>query len=288
MDLPQNEKLEDVQKSNKTRGRLGTFLDQVQAGWLSILTLIIIFYGFYNQSQISRINTQINSNQNIVSVPVTLNGEKVEQKQQELQGDTLGVNTEFNPSDWIIDSFDVDKEGYYCPKVKNFEYWSMWSRTKYSPIPDKIRIKILTKPKSGSKFPPTITISYGEYKPNFSPYQLYRLNIFDTDTKTIRLYDSKNNSVAQDWLEKEPDLTNELSITLSPRNPNPNSRIVNLNPSISYVVPNQQNLQSYIPENTFEVNIPAISLDDGTVSKQIGIGSYKDTCIKPTTFEVLR
>ena len=284
MDLPQSEKLEDIQKSNKKHGRLQTFLDQLQANWLSILTLIVmILYGTYNQSQLRGIKSQIsNSNQNTVNAPITVGANDKSDSKEPEKGKTLGVSAEFNPSDWVIDKFETDKEGYYCPIVTNFEYWSIWSKTTYSPTPDKIRVKVLTKSKPGSKSPPTISISYGEYKQNLaSPNQFYRLNIFDTDMKTLRLYDSSNRSVAQNWLNKEPELSSEMLITLSPRNANPNSRIINLNPSLEYVVTDQTKLEPYTPDNAFEVSIPTVGLDDGTIKKQIGVGSSINTCFKP-------
>lgn len=284
MDLPQSEKLEDIQKSVKKHGRFKTLLDQVQAQWLSIFTLIVfIFYGTYNQSQITRLQNQLtNNNQNNINAPITVNNvDKTETSQQD-QGKTLGVNSAFNPSDWVIDRFEIDKDGYYCPKVTNFEYWSIWSKSTYSPTADKIKIKVLAKPKPGSKSPPTISISYGEYKQNLaSPSQFYRLNIFDTDMKTIRLYDSGNKSIAQNWLSKEPESGSEMIVTLSPRNANPNSRVINLNPSLEYVVTDQNNLEVYKPENSFEVSIPTVGLDDGTVKKQVGVGSSINTCFKP-------
>lgn len=199
---------------------------------------------------------------------------------------TLGANTEFNPDDWIIESFDMDRDGYYCPTTSNFDYWSIWSKATFPPDVNRISIKALVKHRYGPKYPPTITISYGEYKPNFSPTQFYRLNIFDTDNMTVRLYDNKNKSVAQAWLDEEPDLSTEMSIILSPRNPNPNLRVINLNPSLEYIVPNNPEPVKFTPKDKFEVTLPTVGLEDGTVKKQVGIGGSKFTCFKPIRVDI--
>lgn len=287
--LPQQENLSTIQKSNTKNGRGQTFLDQLQASWLSVLTLIVlVVYGYISQTQIKNINDKISiSNQDTVNVPVTVNGNQDADKESvPEEGKTLGDNTDFNPTEWIIDNFDIDSDGFYCTRVKKFEFWSIWSMKKYSPTPTSIKVKILTKSKQGSKNPPTLAISYGEYKTNFSPLQFYRLNIFDTDTKTIRLYDSDNKSVAQGWLPKEPDLASEMLIKLFPRNSNPNSRVINLNPELEYVVFGEPNQKPYTPEEVFEVGLPTVGIESGTVQKQIGIGSSIDTCFKPISIEI--
>lgn len=286
--LPQQENLNIIQKSNSKQGRFKTLLDQIQSGWLVVLTLGVIAYGFYNQSQIKSINNALTNNvNNEINIPISNEViDKNKDNNEKNDGKTLGVNTNFNPSDWIIDNFDIDKDGYYCTRVKKFEFWSIWSTKKYSPTPASIKIKVLAKSKIGSKNPPTIAISYGEYKSSFSPVQFYRLNIFDTDNKTIRLYDSNNKSVAQDWLSQEPDLASEMLIKLAPRNSNPNSRVVNLNPELEYVVSGEPNQKPYSPEIKFEVSLPTVGIESGTVQKQIGIGSSIDTCFKPIAIDI--
>lgn len=289
MDLPQGNDLKTIQESNKVKGRLRTFFDQLQNSWLTIITLLVVtIYGFYNQSRIKNIEQRlpvINQNTVNVSTDTSKQGNQPE-KEKTKDGATLGINTEFNPEDWIIESLELDKEGYYCSLTNKFDYWSMWSKATYPPALNKIKIKILAKPKPGSKLLPTISISYGEFKPHFSPIQFYRLNIFDTDQKSIRLYNDKNKSVAQTWLKEEPDLSSEMLIILSPRNPDPNSRVLNLNPSFEYALPEKERPINFSPEEKFQVTLPTVGLEDGTVRKQVGIGGSKQTCFKPIAVEI--
>lgn len=284
MEMPHDDNLKDVQESVQERGRWKTFVDQIQSHWLELLTLpLLVIYGLYSQSRFSKIEEKITtiSNENTVNV---LTNQENENKQD--LGITLGTNTEFNPEGWLIDSFELDKEGFYCSLTGKFDYWSMWSKDSFSPTVNQIKIKLLVKSRSNSKTPPTIAISYGEYKTNFSPIQFYRLNIFDTDLKSLRLYNDKDKSTAQEWLESEPDLTSEMSITLSPRNSNPNSRILNLNPSLEYAISGDDKPYIFTPKETFQVVLPTVGLEDGTVRKQIGIGSSKSTCFKPVAVEI--
>lgn len=288
MELPQPESLEQIQKSNKKMGRAKTFVDQLQASWLPVLTLLFIGYGIYNENKFDSLEQKLTvTNQNIVNLTQeTPNSIKNSEVESIKSGSALGANTEFNPDDWIIESFELNKEGFYCSLTNKFDYWSIWSKATYPPVLGKIKVKILTKPKPGSRTPPTISISYGEFKPNFSPIQFYRLNIFDTDNKSMRLYNSENDSVSQGYLVEDPDLGSEMSIILSPRNPDPDSRILNLNPSLEYALPGKDRPIEFRPDEKFEVSLPTVGIEDGTVRKQIGIGSSKNTCFKPIAVEI--
>ncbi len=295
-DLPKTPSLEDIQKSNKKQGRFKTIVDQFQTNIIVILLLMASFV--YSQKNLDKRfselrientidnSSQTSSDSKNTNVFTPGNNNNIQLGDQDEQGKTKGdnVNT-FNPDDWIIESFEQDKEGYYCPLTKKFEFWSIWSKKKLPPDFDQVRIKIRIKHKNNSTKPPTFAISYGEYKPSFSPVQYYRINIFDTDTQSVRLYDNKNNSVAQGYLKEHPDMSSDLLITLSPRIPDPKSRRIKLNPTITYAVSNQEEPGEFSPEEEFSTLLPTVVLEDGT-PQQIGLGVNYDVCFKPISIEL--
>lgn len=292
--LPIGDDLKDIQESNRKHGVLKTFRDQIQSKWLPILFILYAAYDqridklYYNpQIQLQTESSFVQDNNFFVSDE---SSKKISSNSRDTKlGETLGIDTEFNPEEWYIESFSIDKEGYYCPTTSKFDYWSIWSKSTYSPNINSIQIRVLTKTKQGSTLPPTLAISYGEFKPNLSPIQFYRLNIFDTDLKSIRLYNANEDSVAQDWLSENPELKSEMSFKLSPRSIDPNSRILNLNPRIEYASPNKDKPIVYSPneDSLFQITLPTVGIEDGTVKKQIGIGSSKESCFKPIAIIVV-
>lgn len=286
--LPEPDKLSEIQKSNKKYGRRKTFVDQVQSNWLLIIVIIfIVFSEFRTEKKYKTLENQIlNINQNTQIVSLGDGNEIQHNISDDQPEDVLGDKaSSFNPEEWIIKSFEQDDEGYYCSLTKKFEVWSMWSKKKVPPNVDKIKIKVKLKNRKNKNKVPTFTISYGEYKPEFSPIVAYRLNIFDTDVKSIRLYDDKNKSVAQSFLELEPDLSSDLTIELIPRIPDPKSRVIKLNPSIVYVASDQDTPVEFEPEEEFATLLPTATLEDET-PQQFGIGTNYETCFKPIFVEL--
>lgn len=199
------------------------------------------------------------------------------------------VDNSQGKQEWITDNLDVDKEGYYCHNVKNFQFWGPWTKNSYPPNVNEIKIKFKIKPKNNKDYGniPTVSIAYGEYIPKYNPDVLYRLNIFDDSLKSIRLYDSNNESVAQEWLDSAPEINKEIIIKLSPRTQGPSSRIVSLNPKIVYI-PTDNPTESYefTAKKQFNTSLPALDLEGG-LEKQIGIGIRPSTCIKIESFTLI-
>ncbi len=198
---------------------------------------------------------------------------------------TTNISSSFNQNDWLIKNFNTDTDGFLCPTVNNFEYWSIWTKKEFPLQIKNIKLRIYIKSNPKSKVPPTITITYGSYSNGYAPQQLYRLNIFDSNTETIRLYNENNKSKSQDWLQETPDINSEMMIILSPRVPDPNGRKININPVIKYAVKDSDTQKEFAPQN-FEVVLPTVAMKDETLNKQIGVGTQKGNCFKITAFEV--
>lgn len=276
--LPSGDDFNQIQKSNKTYGRLKTFITQLQSHFFSILiVLLLIVFQWGNNERFNKIETK-NTNQTNV-----YNNSPIPDSSMKQSDQTLAAKNLFDPQDWIIDNFNKEN-GYYCPTVNEFNLWSMWSKKKFSPnFSTKIRLQIKNKNAPS----PTIVISYGDYnEEEKSPTVFYSLNIFDTDTKSIRLYDQNNKGQAQEWLKEIPIIGNEMVIELSPRVPDPSSRRVKVNMAIKYSSGNsEEGWTTFTPKNDFSVLLPSVDLEDGSIQKQLGIGVRKGVCIKILAFE---
>lgn len=252
--------------------------------------LPLLFLQQRNNNKFESLENDIkNINQNINQIQVNI-GNFPTNLQQQFQIETPPDNNEkiFNEDDWIIEKFLKDDEGYYCPTItKNFNYWSIWSKKKLPLKFNQVKIRLKIKSKLKLPEPATIVISYGEYIKNKSPSIFYRLNIFDDSMKSIRLYDDKNKVQSQDWLEKLPDLDNEMVINLSPRTPEPKGRKLYLNPELNYKPLDSEQQIEFRPKEEFYTFIPSVDLEDDSIQQQIGIGTKKDVCIKPIAIEIL-
>ena len=272
----------------------GSFVKIIEKyGWKKSV-FFLIFYsipfiviGIFQYSDNKRFNSlqqtvnNFNSNNVIIQTDQNKNPNSNEQKNNNVvDKNILGLSGVFNPTDWIIDSnFELDPENYYCLKVQKFTYWSMWSKQKYPPnFNVKIRLKVKTK--NEVTFVPTIHLSYGEYVEQYSPITFYSINIFDSDLKSIRLYDGDNLSKKQSYLPSTPNLKDEMQIILNPRIPDPNKRTIILNPTLTYNPINSETSFLFEPKETFSILAPTVNIDDGTVQKQIGIGTRNGICIK--------
>lgn len=200
----------------------------------------------------------------------------------------LGKTTAFNSGDWIIEKFYTDKEGYYCSSVdkRDFEYWSIWSKAKFPPRFDSMKIRFKLKSLFPDVFPASIIVSYGEYLINYAPQTFYSVVFFDGSSKSVRLYNDKNQSVEQDFIVDEPDFNNEMTVGISPRIPDPNSRILNINPAITYTISKSANSVPFKSQKKFSTVLPIVDIEDNSVQRQIGIGIKSGTCIKIISVEV--
>lgn len=197
----------------------------------------------------------------------------------------FGKTTAFNPEDWFIDKFRTDSEGYYCPNTTEFQHWSMWSKKKFSPETlIKIRLKIKNRVKQESIAP--AMISYGEYTPNYAPSIFYRMSFFDGTYKSIRLYDSFNEGIAQDWISIPPDLRGEMTIVLEPKVPDNLGRKLTINPRLTYIATNSARPLEFIPQKEFNTLLPTVELTDGSLKQQFGIGTNTEGCIKIQSIEI--
>jgi hypothetical protein len=282
-----------VEKLNKRYGPLKALLCQFQSKIFYLLPfLVLIALQWRNESRFNTLENLINIKN---TINIGLNGAESSIKPTPVVNygktqdpETLGLSTEFNPDEWIIVGFNPspDREGFYCPETKKFNYWSMWSKSKiplkFSSVKIRAKVKMIDK-----KSLPTIVISYGDYIPNFSPYVYYRLNIFDEDLKSIRLYDENDKSVAQDRFSDTPNLESEVVITLSPRVPNPSIRKLNINPTLKYVSSESNRDIPFIPVSDFSTYLPSVDIEDSVLKKQIGIGTSMGSCIKPISVDLV-
>lgn len=287
--LPTLPSFKEINESNKKNGWLKTTLTYLQWAFPYAFLTIIAIIGNNRLGSIEEKLISIENTNTLTSNPQT----------SVIQGNNnvLGLETEtdapvtkdengFVKENWITTGFEIDNEGYYCHTKKTFDYWSIWTRQTYPPILNKVYIKLALKQQKNYENTPTIAITYGEYIANQSFIPFYRLNIFDTDLKTIRLYNSKNDSKAQDWLEVEPDIKSEMAIMLSPSSSNRSSRIISLNPSITYVNIDSTEPIIFKSKKEFNVELPTVGIDDGSVKKQFAIGSPVGTCFKVIDFQV--
>ncbi len=284
-------------------GNFSSFVNTIKKlGWKKsifflILYLIPIFViGFFQYSDTKRFNS-LQQTVNSISSSITNSNNLIVQTDQKNPNNSepkinvtadkniLGLSGVFNPADWIIDNnFELDPEKYYCLKIQKFTYWSMWSKQKYPPnFNVKIRLKVKTK--NETTFVPTIHLSYGEYVDQYSPITFYSINIFDNDLKSIRLYDGDNISKKQSYLPSSPNLKDEMQIILNPRIPDPNKRTIILNPTLTYNPINSEASFLFEPKETFSILAPTVNIDDGTIQKQIGIGTRNGICIKLLSVE---
>lgn len=286
--------LEKIDSSNKKRGIKKTVGLQIQRNWVVILLAIINLLAttsstIYTNNQILEIK---NENNNLVNTQVGFFQNPTDPKLQlapdEQQVHAAATSIEFNKKDWIHENFFFDEEGFLCrDNTKNtFPFWSIWTIKKYPIEFGTLTVRFRIKSRRDQKNPPTIAVSYGEYQANIKSIEtIYRLNIFDTNITDIRLYNKNNDSEGNQAYFGEPDLTQEIVITLSPKIANERAKKVSINPTLDYLPTNTNSTVPWIPSDGFETSlfIPQPS----SIQKQIGIGVLKDTCFKIASFEVI-
>jgi len=289
--LPQEDSIESIQKSIKKYGWLKTTLYQFLAHWPSFLiALLLIFSQGYNVNRFRNIEKNINNNSNVgnvTNVKINEGQVKISDENSNIlgKGDSIR-NATFNPDDWIISGFDKDNEGYYCPQMRGYNYWSIWSKKKF-PVSFSVTMRLSLKSKNPKKVSPII-LTYGEYIENFGPKTFYRISFFDSNERAIRLYDENNKPVGTDWIKERPNLNNEIKISISPLAINPistNKIIVNQSVIFNSLDTNKKiNLDSSKELSTI---MPSVDIGDSSFKKQLGIGTTIDSCFKPIFIEFL-
>ncbi len=283
VDNLQMPKIEEVQNSIKKYGWVKTILFYIFVYYIPIIGLIILAH-YWNSKDLEKKFTAFVSNQTQIIQQFCPNNPQVLGTPETPGPKNLeGVKASFNEKNWIIDNFRMDNDGFYCPTVKNFEFWSMWTKEEFPAQLTNLKIRVQIKP--DNKKPPTLALTYGSYKFGLAPQPYYRLSVFDSDLKTIRLYNKDNKSQVQDWLSDTPDLKTEMTISIAPRVPDPKGRKVILNPSIKYAIENSDGQKDFNSQEEFGVIMPIVEMGDSTVKKQFGVGTRYGTCFKILALE---
>lgn len=193
-----------------------------------------------------------------------------------------GVN--FDPSNWVF-SVNVlaDKEGFYCPSGNSFPSWFMWTKKRH--LPDKantITFIMLDKTKDDKN--PSFYITYGD-KSNSAPEQFYRLNIFDGDASTLRLYNNNDEEIVFDRSSDPAPTDKYITLKIDPIFPNTKSVSLLINPTVSYQIDGK--IKDLNLQKEFKANLPIPSTDSMGEGFQYGIGVSRGDCFKiiSSTFE---
>lgn len=193
-----------------------------------------------------------------------------------------GVN--FDPDKWIFSvSTSSDKEGFYCPNGNSFPSWFIWTKNRYLPNkPNTVTFILLDKTKNDKN--PSFYLTYGD-KSNSAPEQFYRLNIFDGDASTIRLYDNNDEEVLYDRSSDPAPTDKYITLKLDPVFPNIKSVSLLLNPTVSYQIDGK--IKDLNLQKEFKTNLPIPSIESMGEGFQFGIGVSKGDCFKiiSSTFE---
>lgn len=183
----------------------------------------------------------------------------------------------FDPESWIFTKGMVpDREGYYCPTAPAFPSWSMWTKNKHR-ADAEISITFSLLDRTDNEKDPTFYLSYGD-KTSDAPDAFYRLNIFDGDLNTLRLYDRDENEVLNERTVNSAPLDRFITFTLSPVFPKKTSSTLILNPLISYQT--DGNPDGLNPKKEFKIDLPLPSGEDQGNGFQYGIGVSRGDCFK--------
>lgn len=288
--------ISEVKKVGKEIGRqgIGNYLKNL---FLTPQFLVSIFllsiYFLVNQIQLNKIenNLEAKLDQKIEQkLTVVFDSSQLGFQKKDIlegpeknSGSTLGLDDikgEFNPENWVLDYASEDGS-YHCPARRGFPYWSLWTKQKIALNFKSFSIKFKFKPENKTQ---TLLVSLGEYKEKDNPEKAspeiyWRLNFFDGDDITIRLYDSKGRIVAEDRLEKKPDFNSTITLLINHRIPNPNDNKISLSLELSYN-PAESNSKTvhFISKKDFSVEVPSVDLE--SEKKQIGIGVLGGNCFR--------
>lgn len=264
-------------------------------GWIKTIGIYAFFFllplgvvVYFNHADIQGLRQDITTNQTVnTQNTLQINSESTPSLGT-VKGDQDNMTSptkSFSKNDWIADEkFFEDKEGYFCRSKgfgkATFPVWSLWTKNTYkliSPVHITVQVKSLEKLTQ----PPTISLSFGRYIKDYSPLPIYRLDLFDTDTRTVRLYDANNDaSGPAGRLSSEPNLNSDITISIDPKTISNTDRTLHENPVISYALPDSPITQSD-PLSNMNIVIPSV---DSSVEYQYGLGIHEGMCIKILSF----
>lgn len=225
----------------------------------------------------SVINNDVKTKINVIQ-----NKENAQIQTAELQKENsqTGLLKNFDQNFWIFSQAkpEITDDGFYCPKNVAFPSWFIWTERKFI-VGDEIKIVFRLKDKTKNDKPPTLLLSYGDKVGN-KPDIFYQMNILDGDPKTIRLYDKNQYDVGFDRSENEPNLENDLVLTVGSFFPKSNLIKLILYPELSFKLENDKPY-TFVPNKEFSISeIPLAGIDQQGEGKSFGIGVSIGDCFK--------
>lgn len=194
---------------------------------------------------------------------------------------TTDINSlvDFNENNWVFSDskYELTDDGFYCVSKVSFPSWFIWTKNKFL-IEYEVQIRFKLKDRTNNNKPPTLLLSYGD-KTSDVPEIFYTVNVLDGDLKTIRVYAEDDKYKEDDRAKYEPNLDNDLLISLKPSAPSRNLSKISLNPELSFKLENNEKY-SFIPEKDFTFGVPLVSISQQGDGKQFGIGISKGDCFK--------
>jgi hypothetical protein len=189
-------------------------------------------------------------------------------------------NDSYDNQKWVYTKGTTpNNEGYYCPQNIGFPTWAMWTKNKYKSDAE-VSVTFSLQDKTEDKKNPTLYFSFGD-KTSSAPDTFYRLNVFDGDLNTLRLYNRGDNEVIFERSVNEASLDQFITLKISPVFPNKKSTILLLNPTVSFQVDGQQ--YDFSPKNDFKIKLPFPSVESQGDGFQFGIGISRGDCFKIVT-----
>lgn len=292
--LPERENLLKTDKDLKKIGLKKYLSLQLLQNWpaflIAIIGIIAISAGtsyFVSTGVINEVKTEIISevkneiNQRFYLGRSTSDNMDISVETTNDNKQTANINplTDFNENYWIFSEskFELTDDGFYCPGRVGFPSWFIWTKNKFL-IESEVQIIFKLKDRTNNNKPPTLLLSYGD-KTSDVPETFYRVNILDGDLKTIRVYAEDDKYENYDRAKHEPNLDNDLLISLRPSAPSRNLSKISLNPELSFKLENDEKY-SFIPEKDFTFGVPLVSISQQGDGKQLGIGVSKGDCFK--------
>lgn len=272
MSLPTENDIKAITNSSKSIKGLVKYL------FLILLSGLPTWVGFNNSKKLDSL-IQIQQTQTQNQAQSNTNNIYPNQPQSTISKapETLGSNTDFNISEWYVESY-ATRDDFLCSLDNKNNYWSIWSKNKYQLSDNELSAKIILKANPNKH--QTFVVSMGEYKPKYNPKTIFQLNIFEGDYKTIRIYGSDTrNPKGQDWMDSEPDLSKDIKLLITTKSPNSRSSILLVSVSIEYYSKDDNKPKTYILSKAFEIDTEFSSVEDG-VRAQLGLGISKGGCFK--------
>lgn len=229
------------------------------------------------ENKIATIQTQIQSNNVNISV-----GNTVDNSTLRDNGKVIGASAD-NPidSNWYKVGFD-NKDGYYCSRVTNNKYWSLWSKVNYSLSNNNITTRIEIKPQKDLS---TFVMSMGEYDGINAPKPIFQLNFFEGGANEVRIYGRDTSKPkGQTFLPKDPDFSKGIVTTTTMRSLDNLSGKLSVSFKIDYYSSDGSLVPYQLPE-PFNIDTEYIKVEDG-IKAQVGVGISKGGCFKVSSVSI--